>query len=116
MEAKLVEIIVMEGIAVLMLWFAYQIGIKKKMWLIAGYNEKSAQYVTDKAGLARLVARLCLLAGLASGAMPIATAIWGATATGYASCIGAYGGFIAGITGFTALQARDYTVKSRVTG
>lgn len=109
MPAKLIEVLVMEGIAVLMFVFAYLIGVKKKMELIAGYNEKSAERVTDKDGLARLIARLCLLVGLASAVMPVATAIWGATATGFASCAGAYGGFIVGAVGLTALQARDYT-------
>jgi hypothetical protein len=115
MTAKLVEVLVMEGIAVLMFWFAYLIGIKKKMELIAGYNEKSAQYVTDKDGLARLVGRLCLLVGLASGVMPIATTMWGATATGLASCLGAFGGFITGVIGITVLQARDYAAKPKAT-
>ena len=101
----------MEGIALLMFWFAYLIGVKKKMELIAGYNKKSSQYVTDKEGLARLVGRLCLLVGLASGAMPIATTIWGSTATGFASCTGAFGGFVAGAIGVTVLQARDYATK-----
>lgn len=40
MTAKLIEIFVMEGVAVLMLVFAYLIGVKGKMELIAGYNEK----------------------------------------------------------------------------
>ncbi|MGB5305509.1 MAG: DUF3784 domain-containing protein [Gammaproteobacteria bacterium] len=111
MTAKLVEVLVMEGIALLMFWFAYLIGIKKKLGLIAGYNEKSAHYVTDKDGLARLVARLCLLTGIAAAAMPIATSIWGSTTTGFATCIGAFAGFIAGVTGLTALQARDYVAR-----
>jgi len=88
MTAKLIEIIVMEGIALLMFWFAYLIGVKKKMELIAGYNKKSSQYVTDKEGLARLVGRLCLLV-----------------------CTGAFGGFVAGAIGVTVLQARDYATK-----
>ena len=111
MTAKLIEIIVMEGIALLMFWFAYLIGVKKKMELIAGYNKKSSQYVTDKEGLARLVGSLCLLVGLASATMPIATTIWGSTATGFASCTGAFGGFVAGAIGVTVLQARDYATK-----
>ena len=111
MTAKLTEIIVMEGIALLMFWFAYLIGVKKKMGLIAGYNKKSSQYVSNKEGLARLVGRLCLLVGLASGIMPIATTMWGSTAIGYASCTGAFGGFIAGAIGVTVLQARDYATR-----
>lgn len=113
MNAKIIEVLVMEGIAVLMFWFAYLIGIKKKMELIAGYNERSAQYVTDKQGLARLVGRLCLLVGLASATMPIATSIWGASAIGLGSCIGAFAGFIAGVVGLTILQARDYATRPR---
>ena len=114
--SKIIEVLVMEGIALLMFWFAYLIGVKKKMTLIAGYNEKSAQYVTDKDGLARLIGRLCLLVGLASAVMPIATAIWGATVFGYASCTGAYGGFIVGAVGLTVLQARDYASKPGTSG
>lgn len=106
---KLIEIVVMEGIAVLMLAFAYAIGIKRKMHLIAGYNERTAGYVTDKPALARLVARLCLLVGLASAGMPLATWVWGDTPTGLAAWIGAYGGLIVGALGLTMLQAREFT-------
>jgi hypothetical protein len=116
MNAKLVEILVMEGIAMLMFWFAYLIGIKKRMELIAGYNERTARYVTDRDGLARLVARLCLLVGLACAAMPFATSLWGITATGLATCIGAFGGFLAGAVGLTMLQARDYVVRPGAAG
>ncbi|MBT8120375.1 MAG: DUF3784 domain-containing protein [Gammaproteobacteria bacterium] len=111
MTAKLIEILIMEGIAVLMLWLGYLIGIKKKMELIAGYNKKSSQHVTNKAGLARLIGRLCLLIGIASAVMPIATSIWGVSTPALNYCIGAYGGFIAGVIGLTMLQARDYTEK-----
>ena len=31
MTAKVIEILIMEGIALLMLWFGYMIGVKKKM-------------------------------------------------------------------------------------
>lgn len=116
MTDKIIEILVMEGIAILMFWFAYLIGVKKKMELIAGYNERSAQHVTDKEGLARLVGRLCLLVGLASAFMPIATGVWGTTATGFASCIGTYGGFMVGVIGLTVLQARDYASRPGKSG
>ena len=105
---KLIEIVVMEGIALLMFWFAYAIGIQHRMTLIAGYNQKTAEHVTDKAALARLIARLCLLVGIASALMPLATSLWGTTTTGYYSCTGAYGGFILGTVALTMLQARDY--------
>jgi hypothetical protein len=107
--AKLIEIIIMEGIAVLMVILAYLIGVKRKMYLIAGYNERTAVYVHDKPGLARLVGRLCLLVGIASAFMPVATALWGARPTGWAVVIGGYGGFIAGVVAMTMFQARDFT-------
>lgn len=104
----MIEILVMEGIAALMFWFAYAIGIQHKMELIAGYNKRSAEWVTDKPGLARLIARLCLLVGLASALMPLLTSFWGATAIGMAACIGGYGGFIIALILIVMLQARDY--------
>ncbi len=109
MSAKIIEIITMEGIAVLMFVFAYAIGIKRKMHLIAGYNERTAQYVHDKPGLARLIGRLCVLVGVASAFMPLATHLWGGKATGMATWIGAYGGFIVGVTALTMLQVREFT-------
>lgn len=108
MSAKLIEILVMEGIAALMFWLAYAIGIKQRMELIAGYNKRSAELVTDKPGLARLIARLCLLVGLASAVMPLLTYLWGTTAIGMAACIGAYGGFLIAVILMVMLQARDY--------
>ncbi len=112
MTEKLIEIIVLEGIAVSLFVFAYAIGIKHKMHLIAGYNERTAQYVHDKPGLARLVARLCLLVGLASAFMPMATYLWGGKPTGMATWIGAYGGFIVGTLILTMLQAREFTTAN----
>lgn len=102
----------MEGIAVMLLWFAWMIGVRGKMELIAGYNAQSAQYVIDKQGLARLIARLCLLVAIASALMPLATTIWGLSLAGYWTCMGAYGGFIAGTVALTMLQARDYVEKT----
>jgi len=106
--AKIVEIVVMEGIAALMLVFAHAIGVKQKMHLIAGYNERTAASVHDKPGLARLIARVCLVVGLASGLMPFGTWLWGGTHTGFASVTGAYAGLIVGVIALTMLQARDY--------
>lgn len=108
MTAKVIEIIVMESIAGLMFVLAYAIGVKRKMHLIAGYNERTAQYVHDKPGLARLIARLCVLVGLASAFMPIATHIWNMSAW-----IGGYGGFIVGVTVLTILQAREFTTDPK---
>ena len=45
MVSKLIEILVMEGIAVLLFIFAYLIGVKGKLELIAGYNEQTASKV-----------------------------------------------------------------------
>lgn len=109
MTGKMIEILVMESIAVLMFVFAYQIGIKGKMELIAGYNRKTASRVTDKAGLRRLIARTCLLVGIGSALMPVLTHFAAAHENGIAHAIGAYGGFIAGVIGMVMLQARDYT-------
>ena len=109
MSSKLIEVLVMEGIAILMFVFAYQIGIKGKMELIAGYNKRSADRVTDKAGLRRLIARTCLLVGIGSALMPLLTHFAAAHANGMAHVTGAYGGFIVGVIGMVMMQARDYT-------
>ena len=110
-SAKLIEILVMEGTALLLFGFAYAIGVKGRLFLIAGYNERTAKLVHDKRGLARLVTRLCVLVGLASALMPLATYLWGGSPQSVAACIGAYGGFIVGTLLFTMLQARDYVSK-----
>ncbi|UCE90048.1 MAG: hypothetical protein JSW10_04295 [Pseudomonadota bacterium] len=99
----------MEGIALLMLAFAWQIGVKRKMELIAGYNQRTASQVHDKPGLARLIARLCLIHALAAALMPLLTWLWGQDREGLAMLIGGYGGFVVGSVALTALQARDYT-------
>ena len=109
MTAKLIEIFVMEGIAVLMFVFAYVIGIKGKMELIAGYNEKTASRVTDKNGLKRLITRLCVLLGVGSALMPVLTYFSSSYPNGLAYSIGGFGGFIVGIVGMVMLQSRDYT-------
>jgi presenilin-like A22 family membrane protease len=83
------------------------------MSLIAGYNEKSAHLVVDKPGLARLIGRMCFLVGLGAAVMPITTAVWGGSPKGFYVCMGAFGGYLAGIVGFVSLQARDYTKKHR---
>lgn len=108
MSARLIEIIIMEGIALLMLLLWYAIGIRQKIELIAGVNKHTRRYLTDKAGLARLVGRVCLLVALASALMPLATGLWGETRTGWYFVVGHYGGFIIGLVALTLLQARDY--------
>ncbi|MCP4391610.1 MAG: DUF3784 domain-containing protein [Gammaproteobacteria bacterium] len=109
MTGKLIEILIMEGIAILLFVFAWQIGIKGKMELIAGYNKRTASRVTDKPGLRRLIARTCLLVGLGSALMPVLTHFAAAHTNGMAHVTGAYGGFIVGVVGMVMLQARDYT-------
>ena len=109
MTDKLIEVLVMEGVALLMFVFAWQIGIRGRIELIAGYNERSASRVTDKAGLRRLIARCCLLVGIGSALMPLLTWLAAGSGNGFAHVIGGYGGFIAGIVGMVFLQARDYT-------
>ncbi len=111
MTARIIEIVVMEGVALLLIAFAYAIGVKKKMHLIAGYNERTADTVHDKDGLARLIGRVCLLVALASALMPLATTLWGANPTGMSMWIGGYGGFIVGIIALTMLQAREFTTS-----
>lgn len=112
MTGKLLELVIMEGVAAVMFWFAYTIGVRHRMELIAGYNERTAHYVTDKPGLARLVGRMCGLLGIAAAVTPIATWLWGDTASGLAACIGGFGGFVAGTVALTVLQARDYTTSA----
>lgn len=109
MAAKLVEVVVMEGIAVLLFAFAYAIGVKRKLHLIAGYNERSAQTVRDKPALARFVARVCVAVGAASALMPLGTHLWGGTPTGFASVTGGYAGFIVGVVVLAMLQGREHT-------
>ena len=109
MTAKLIEILVMEGIALLMFVFAYAIGVRGRMELIAGYNERTAERVHDKPGLKRLIARTCLLAGIGCAVMPLLTYLAGDSATGFAHVTGGFGGFLVGIVGMVMLQARDYT-------
>ena len=109
MTSKLIEVLVMEGVAILMFVFAWQIGIKKRMELIAGYNQKTAERVKDKDGLRRLIARCCLLLGIGSALMPLLTWLAAGSSSGFAQVIGGYGGFIVGIIGMVFMQARDYT-------
>lgn len=109
MTAKLIEIAVMEGIALLMFVFAYFIGVKGRLELIAGYNERTAARIKDKDGLKRLITRLCVLVGTGSALMPAVTLYASHYYFGMAYAIGGYGGFMLGILGMVMLQARDYT-------
>lgn len=109
MPDKILEILIMEGIALLLFWLGYMIGVKKRMEFIAGYNEKTAHRVTNKEGLARLIARCCYLVGTASALMPVATAFFAPGHAALMQWIGGYGGFIAGVVSLTLLQARDFS-------
>ena len=109
MADKIIEILVMEGIAILMFIFAYLIGVKGKMELIAGYNERTASKVKDKDGLKRLITRLCVLLGVGSALMPLLTHLLANQADGIAYAIGGYAGFIIGLIAMVMLQSRDYT-------
>ena len=109
MMAKLIEVLIMGSVAGLMFYLSYAIGVKQRMSLIAGYNEKTAHLVVDKPGLARLIGRICFLVGVGVAVMPVATAIWGGYPRGFYACMGAFGGYLAGVLAFTTLQARDYT-------
>ena len=109
--AKLIEVLIMGGVACLMFWLACAIGIKQRMTLIAGYNEKSAHLVADKPGLARLIGRTCFLVGLGAAVMPIVTAVWEGSSKGFYTSMGAFGGYLIGIVAHTSLQARDYAHK-----
>ena len=108
-SAKLIEIFVMEGIAILLFVFAYFIGAKGRLELIAGYNERTASRVKDKDGLKRLITRLCVLLGIGSALMPLITRLLADHPCGYAYATGGFGGLILGIVGMVALQSRDYT-------
>lgn len=108
MNAKFIEIVVMEGIAILFFVFAYLIGVKGRLELIAGYNRKTEKHVIDKNGLKRLITRLCLLIGIGSAFMPLLTYFASCYPYGMAYSIGGYGGFILGIVGMVTLQSRDY--------
>ena len=112
MTGKLIEVVIMEGVAAAMLWLGYAIGVRHRMELIAGYNARTAHHVTDTAGLARLVGRMCALLGVAAAVMPVATWLWGDTRRGLIACVAAFGGFIAGAVGLTVLQSREYTTTT----
>jgi hypothetical protein len=114
MTAKVLEIVILGGAAALLFWFSYAIGVKKRLGLIAGYNGRSAHQVSDKDGLARLIGRLCFLVGCAAALMPFATGIWGVSRSGVWGCIGGFIGFLAGVVAFTALQAREYTLRPSI--
>lgn len=109
MGSKLIEIWVMEGIAVWLFIFAYLIGFKGRLELIAGYNERTVSKVKDKDGLKRLITRLCVLVAVGSAFMPILTHFSSNSPGALAYCIGGYGGFILVVIGMVALQSRDYT-------
>ena len=108
MMIKITEILVMEGIAILMFVFAYLIGVKGKLKLIAGYNDRTESRVTDKEGLKRLIARTCLLVGIGTALMPVLTYFTASGPLGIAPTIGGYAGFVIGIISLVMLQARDY--------
>ena len=112
MNAILIEILVMEGIAVLLFGFAYAIGVRGRMDLIAGYNARSAERVTDKKGLARLVAHCCVVVGIASALMPIATNLLSATPAQWYAWTGGYGGLVVGCIAMTMLQSRQYVSRA----
>ena len=116
MMAKFIEVLIMEGVAGIMFWLSYAIGIQQRMNLIAGYNEKTAHLVVDKPGLARLIGRMCFLIGFGAALMPVVTAFLISGPKGFYAVMGAFGGYIAGIVALTALQSRDHTQRSRKSG
>ena len=111
MSGLLIDILVMEGIAVLMFGFAYAIGVRGRMDLIAGYNARSAERVADKKGLARLVAHCCVVVGIASALMPIATNLLSETPAQWYAWTGGYGGVVVGSIAMTMLQSRQYMAR-----
>jgi len=108
MNAKFIEILVMECVAILFFVFAYLIGVKGRLELIAGYNKKTEVHAKDKNGLKRLITRLCLLIGVGFALMPLLTYFASCYPHGMAYSIGGYGGFILGIISMVTLQSRDY--------
>ena len=113
MVPKIIEVLIMEGIAVLLFVFACLIGVKGRLELIAGYNERTASRVKDKDGLARLITRLCILVGVGTASMPALTHFASGYPCSLAYILGGYGGFILGVIGMVALQSRDYTTRHR---
>ena len=108
MHAKLMEFAIMEGVALVFFVFAYFIGVKGRMELIAGYNKRTASRVSDKEGLKRMIVRLCLLIGVGSALMPLLTGFPGGDPHRVELIASGYGGYILGVIGMTALQSRDY--------
>lgn len=111
MSAILIEFLVMEGIALLLFGFAYAIAVKGRYELIAGYNARSASKVSDKAGLGRLVANCCVVVGIVSAVMPLATNFLTTTTQHWYAWVGGYGGVIAGTIAMTMLQSRQYVAR-----
>ena len=109
MKGFIIELIIWWACALLMFLFAYLIGVKGKMELIAGYNARTADRVTDKEGLKRLVTRLLLLIGAACMLLPLLRFFIFTGHDGYTLLIGGFGGFMIGVIGMVMLQARDYT-------
>jgi len=109
MKGLMIELIIWWACAFLMFLFAYMIGVKGKMELIAGYNARTADRVTDKQGLKRLVTRLLVLVGIACMVLPLLRFYVFTGYEGYILLVGGFGGFMIGVIGMVMLQARDYT-------
>ena len=109
MTGFIIELAIWWACACFMFLFAYLIGVKGKMELIAGYNTRTADRVTDKQGLKRLITRLLVLVGIACMVLPILRFFIFTGHEGYMLLVGGFGGFMVGVIGMVMLQARDYT-------
>jgi hypothetical protein len=109
MKGFIIELIIWWACGGLMFLFAYLIGVKGKMELIAGYNARTADRVTDKEGLRRLITRLLVLVGIACVFLPLMRFFIFTGHEGYTLLVGGFGGFMIGVIGMVMLQTRDYT-------
>lgn len=62
-------------LAIIIIFMGYQIHIKQKLWLIAGYQEDS--FVGDKDKLAKLFGIFSYIVGIATFLLPFGLEFWG---------------------------------------
>lgn len=62
-------------VALIIIIIGYQIHIKKKLWLIAGYQENS--FIGDKDKLAKLFGIFSYIVGIATFLLPFGLQFWG---------------------------------------
>ncbi|MFT9819803.1 DUF3784 domain-containing protein [Lysinibacillus sp. NPDC056185] len=62
-------------LAFIIIFMGYLIHIKKKLWLIAGYQEES--FIADKDKLAKLFGVFSYIVGIATFLLPFGLEFWG---------------------------------------